>query len=419
MGGRYPPIQEPQAQRTWSGLLHPWAGELRPQARAFAERAAARVQGEVPELVCNSEASAEFATAVEGSILQFAESVDTGEDPAQIELPPVALPMVRRAVHHSVPLNKVIHSVRAARADVWEQMLALLADGGHDSPDAVALLSRWLLAYVDRFSETVEQVYEAEYEKREHTAAAAQTQMIDTILAGRPIDVSTTSQRLRYELKREHIAMIAWAEESAELPAPIASLQGALRRLATALGCEHPLFEPLGPRVMGMWVASFEPPGAERIDALRLAAEDTDVRVAVGEPAPGVSGFRRSHQDALEARRVAGLMRRPARTITRYGAVALNAIATVDLDQAQAFVARELGGLTARDDATTRIVATLGIFLDEGANHRRTARQLNIHENTVRYRIEQAEALLGRSTRERVRDLHMALSLLPVTQDDA
>jgi len=414
MPTRYPPIQVARAQKAWSELLLPWAEEVRPRARSFAERATRRVQVEVPALVPNSEASVEFATAAEGAILQFVESVGAGEDPSYVELPATALPLVRRAVHHGVPLHALIHSVRIARSDAWEQLLALFADGARGAPDepvAVALLSRWLLAYVDSLSETVEEVYTTEHESWLRTAAAAQTQVVDAILAGRPIDVAASSQRLRYELERGHVAMIAWVDESAELLDPIASVSQALHGLAANLDSERPLIEPLGPYTMGMWVASPDSSGAERLDALRLGIADADVRVAVGEPALGVAGFRRSHREALEARRVADLMRRPTRTITRYGAVALIAIATVDLEQTRAFVTRELGGLTARDDATTRIVATLEIFLDEGANHRRTARRLNIHENTVRYRIEQAEGLLGRSTRERALELHLALAL--------
>ena len=137
-------------------------------------------------------------------------------------------------------------------------------------------------------------------------------------------------------------------------------------------------------------------------------------RLALGEPARGITGFRDSHRQALHARRVATLARRPPGAVTRYRRVALTAMATADMEQAQAFVERELAGLVGGDDASSRLIATLRIFLEEGASHSRASKRLGIHENTVRYRIRQAEELLGRGVEERTLELRVALALLNV-----
>ena len=137
-------------------------------------------------------------------------------------------------------------------------------------------------------------------------------------------------------------------------------------------------------------------------------------RLALGEPARGIAGLRTSHSQALQARRVATLAGRPPGTVTRYRRVALSAMATVDMEQARAFVGRELVGLVGSDDVSARLVATLRIFLDEGASHSRASQRLGIHENTVRYRVKQAEELLGRSVEERTLELRVALALLNV-----
>jgi DNA-binding PucR family transcriptional regulator len=83
----------------------------------------------------------------------------------------------------------------------------------------------------------------------------------------------------------------------------------------------------------------------------------------------------------------------------------------VDLAQAQAFVHRELGELAADDDTTRRLAATLLIYLDEQSSRARTARRLALHENTVRYRIRQAEQILGRRVQDRTLELRVALAL--------
>ena len=48
-----------------------------------------------------------------------------------------------------------------------------------------------------------------------------------------------------------------------------------------------------------------------------------------------------------------------------------------------------------------RLTATLRIYLDEHRSRSRTAKRLGIHENTVSYRIRQAEEILGRSVDQR------------------
>lgn len=141
------------------------------------------------------------------------------------------------------------------------------------------------------------------------------------------------------------------------------------------------------------------------------------VRIGIGEPAPGIAGFRQSHTEAAEARRIADLAHRPAGTITRYAHVALRAIATSDLDQARIFVTRQLQGMAGDDEVTARLTATLRTYLAEHSSRSRTAKRLGIHENTVSYRIKQAEELLGHSVDQGTLDLRVALALSNLVRD--
>ena len=78
---------------------------------------------------------------------------------------------------------------------------------------------------------------------------------------------------------------------------------------------------------------------------------------------------------------------------------------------------RELRGLAADDDLTTRLTATLRTYLDEHSSRSRTAKRLGIHENTVSYRIKQAEEILGRSVDQRTLELRVALALAHLVRD--
>ena len=105
------------------------------------------------------------------------------------------------------------------------------------------------------------------------------------------------------------------------------------------------------------------------------------------------------------------LGKRPAGSVVRYPSVALAALATSDLGQARDFVGRTLGPLATGDETSLRLMETLRAFLDEGARHRRAAERLGVHENTVRYRVRQAEDLFERPVRPDDLDLRVALAL--------
>jgi DNA-binding PucR family transcriptional regulator len=86
-------------------------------------------------------------------------------------------------------------------------------------------------------------------------------------------------------------------------------------------------------------------------------------------------------------------------------------MATVDLPLARRFVDRELGALAADDDTARRLAATVGVYLEQQCSGTATAKRLGLHENTIRYRVRQAEQLLGRPVDERTLELRVALAL--------
>ena len=59
----------------------------------------------------------------------------------------------------------------------------------------------------------------------------------------------------------------------------------------------------------------------------------------------------------------------------------------------------------------------LRTYLDEHSSRSRTAKRLGIHENTVSYRIKQAEEILGRSVDQRTLELRVALALAHLVRE--
>ena len=196
-------------------------------------------------------------------------------------------------------------------------------------------------------------------------------------------------------------------------------MEAAIAEVRERLGATGALIHPLGILSIAAWIGTHDavPSAPVGRPAVRHAGgargSDRDRRTRARHRADSARATTRPSQ----ARRVAELAGRPPGTITRYSRVALAAIATADLDQARTFVQRELRGLAGDDDLTARLAATLRTYLDEHSSRSRTAKRLGIHENTVSYRIKQAEEILGRSVDQRTLELRVALALAHLVRD--
>jgi DNA-binding PucR family transcriptional regulator len=184
------------------------------------------------------------------------------------------------------------------------------------------------------------------------------------------------------------VAFVVWAEPA------VAMLESA----AAAVGGPGVLLVPMGTGIVAGWC------GASSLDPGKA---DEPVNVAIGTRGDGIDGFRRSHSEALEARRVARLAGMRGRV--RYEDVALPALLTSDIEQARAFAARELQDLAADGETERRLSETVLAVLEAQGSPRRAGQRLGIHENTVAKRLRAAENLLGRGIDERPSELLAAL----------
>lgn len=409
-------VEGDDQRRVWSAVLRPAAVELAERAPEIAAAANAYTSERLPELLNSAQALEMNCASIEASIRDLAEVLHAGADPAQTtRLGSPTLAYAQDGAQHGVPLTTLIRSYRLAHAATSRHVNAILgahARGAEELNLATELSSAWMFAYVDAALCLVEEVYNAERDRWLRSVAATQAETINTILAGRPIDTDVASRRLRHEVNRVHVAAIAWLDALEEGRNSQTILEAAIRDIAAMIGNQKPLVHPLGIASAAAWISTHSDVPSKVLDELCFrTATAPGVRVAVGEPAPGISGFRASHVEALEAQRITVLAGHPAGSVTRYGNVSLRAIATVDIEQSRAFVRRELGCLGSDDETTRRLAATLRAYLDENCSRGRAARRLHIHENTVAYRIRQAEELLGRSLETRTLELHVALSL--------
>ena len=413
---------EQGAERLWEDALRPMARELIANAPALSTDVVTVIREQFPELFLTDGGFEENRRATEANLIEAATVIEAGRDPASFELPAPTAEYAYDAVHRGVPLASLHRSIRLGHAALWRWCDTWLRAHVTDHADLLAaygLASSWLFAIVDALSNATESAYTVERERWLRTAAAVRSETIAGILTGQEADSQAAGRRLRYELNREHIALIAWVDSDEDGKDTFATLETAVEAAARATGAAGSISQPLGLLATEAWLSFPVPPEADRLDGIRLELSGTpNVYLASGEAAPGIAGFRVSHEQALLARRVATLTERRPASFTRYSRVALQAMVSTDLVQARAFVHRELGSLADSDDTSLRLAGTLQIYLSEHTSRSRAAKRLGVHENTISYRIRQVEDILGRGLGEDTLNLRVALAIAPIVRGE-
>lgn len=324
--------------------------------------------------------------------------------PGELRPPEEAFALARRLAAHGVELAALLEVYRSGQ----QAALAYVTTVSQDADLAAELVPRALVTVwghaIEWFAHSVEQLIGAYGEERERwvrSALTRRTQLVTAILAGDRVDVDEAEGDLGHSLRRQQTALVLWEGDPRPDGDAVARLEAEAARVALRCAAPRPFVVPAGPAEVWAWLATDLAPGA---DALRAADVSAGVRIAVGVTAPGVAGFRESHREALAARDLADLL--PDRLIA-YADVEVVSLLSRDRPAMQAFVRRELGDLAADDAAASRLRATVLAYLESGMDG--AASRLAIHRNTVRYRLHQAEAVLGRPVTDRRRELELAL----------
>jgi DNA-binding PucR family transcriptional regulator len=343
-----------------------------------------------------------------------------GTRPALATPPPEALAYAKEYVRRGLGLETLQRAYRTGQATLsrmWLEELRLRADDAEQLAETFGFFNDWLFQWVETLEHRLTEYYMVERERRLRGTSAMRSEQVRTILDGSPVDVRNASATLRYELDRRHVAYVVWTT-GATLDAPNGNvLFGAMERvaadIASLIGATDHLTVPLG-GYLACWAGFRQAPPSQMLAEQLPPATNRWISVALGETGEGLGGFRRSHEEAVLARRVHQL--RPDRqpTCVRFADVALEVMLTQSRDEARRFVALELGDLAAEDKSVARLRETLRVFLEENGSFQNAAASLGVHKNTVAYRIRRAEELLGHGVKERQLELQTALRLAPL-----
>lgn len=339
----------------------------------------------------------------------------------RVEPPTAALEYARRTAQHGVPVTALVRAYRLGQ----QQLLANVLDEIRcaDVDPGVALIAFETISgvtfrYIDWISEQVIRAYETERERwveNRNSVRAVRVRELLELTEGQlgQLDVDAASAAIRYPLRRTHLAVILWSDGHDAPGGELLRLERFLRELAEAMKLPDGALFVAADRLSGHgWLAL----PATVVDAAvtqirRFAAATNEAPwLAVGNALPGLDGFRRSHQQARSARRVA-VAGAAGHRFTAAGepGVAAAALLTEDLDQTREWVCETLGALAGDTDNDARLRDTLRVFLGEGSSYKAAAERLNLHHNSVRYRVERAIERRGRAIAEDRIDIELAL----------
>lgn len=327
----------------------------------------------------------------------------------ELRPPEAAFALAREFAARGIDLAELLAVYRSGQ----QAALAYVNQAGAEADLEPALVAQALVVVwsqaIEWFSSSVEQLIGAYGEERERWLRSAlnrRTQLVAAILAGDRVDLDDSERALGHSLRRQQTALVLWEPLPGAEGDSGARLEREAARVAARLGAAAPLVVPSGRTEIWAWLASDVPVRADDLRGIEIAA---GVRVTAGTSGPGLRGFRDSHREARAARDLADELPDP---LVAYADVEVVALLARDRPALDAFVRRELGALAADDAATGRLRATVLAYLEDGMDG--AATRLAVHRNTVRYRLRQAEDVLGRPLAERRRPLELALLCLSV-----
>ncbi|WP_329045909.1 helix-turn-helix domain-containing protein [Amycolatopsis sp. NBC_01488] len=308
-----------------------------------------------------------------------------------------------------MPIVALIRSYRMGHGRFLAQCVQELTGRYQDTELVNAIMARVIevsFRYIDRVSEHVIAVYQQERDRWLLSWTTVRSARVRAVLRDEPVDVGATEAALGYHLRQHHLGVVAWVAGRRDPGEGLARLDRLTGAAAGLLGCPaRPLFVPQDETLAWIWL----PLGARVSPEMPAEAfDDGDTRVAVGEPAHGLPGFRGTLRQALRTRDVA-LAADPGTRVTTFADVGSLALMCADLTATREWVRDTLGDLAVDDEPQARLRETLWIFLSTGASYTATAERMILHKNSVQYRVRKAEEALPASIQDRRAELELAL----------
>jgi hypothetical protein len=378
------------------------------------------LEDQIPELRGDAALVELLGTSVEGNVDTVLHALRYDIAVERVEAPTAALEYARRLAQHGVPVNALVRAYRLGQRRMNEVIFAELR--AIDIPEGtrvavIEAITGTMFEYIDWMSQQVVVIYEEERERWLENQNSLRALRVREILAGnKAVDVDAATTSIRYPLHWHHLGLVIWYPDLGAEGDELARLQRFLRDLGEAAAAAgSPLSIAADQSCAWGWLP-YRAAVADVVSKVRgfVQTRPDSPSVAIGTMAAGIEGFRRSHREADEARGVAILRGRPnssAPTVIAADDPGLSVVARLGGDVAgtRDWVATVLGNLAGDNENDARLRETLRIYLACGCSYKVAAEELNLHFNSVKYRVGRAVARRGREIGSDRLDIELAL----------
>jgi hypothetical protein len=333
--------------------------------------------------------TASLGCAVAGAVCSGIEGIEKGAD-WPVLIPPSTAKQVRRAAQEGVSLDVVLRRY-AAGSKALEEFIVAEAEGVPSGVLCQILSDQAPRA--DRLLEFVAGEYKEEYEQTRRLPSRRRADRIIHLLQS---DGPVSPNDLDYDFDDWHVGFILLGA-GAELAA---------RTCAERLGYRL-LQAPRDSETTWGWLSSSTQPVAGKLETFLSETLPRQVSVAIGEPRPGLEGWRFSHREAQMALRV---MLRSGQRLVRGRDVILHVAVMKDDTFARSLVDAYLVPLKKHANAR-KLLEALRAYLATGGNAAAAAASIGVARHTVQRRIRTVEETLDRPFHSCFAELHIALQI--------
>jgi sugar diacid utilization regulator len=218
-------------------------------------------------------------------------------------------------------------------------------------------------------------------------------EQVEKLLAGDLLDTSG----IPYDFDVQNVALVAVGSDA----------EDAIGNRARSLALPSLIVQSEGVAVWG-WLGNSTEFECAELEALAYSGQGADLRMAIGEPARGLAGWRLSHHQARAALPVA---MRGAGPVVRYADVALLASVVRDDLLATSLLRLYIEPLGDGRDGGEGLRQTLRAYFAADRNVSMAGEAIGVTRQAVARRLRAVEEMLGRSIASCGADLELALRL--------
>jgi hypothetical protein len=375
----------------------PLSSRVERQADALSRRMLAELVRQIPMYshLPQEQLQGEILDILNYNLVVFFRILREGGKPSPDDLFEVRASAARRA-EERIPLEAVLTAYHVGALVAWE---ALRQEARPDEHEEMLGLATQVMAYIEAVTSAVAGAYLEERQAIYGEEREARRALAEALLSGGPSDA--LAQRAGYQLAAGYLVVSLYVatspDESDEGVEGVVASRRKLRRMehfiTTGWADALSLLGSSGGPVL--FAVRGEHADAERdrladLMAGLAAASGADVTAGVSYR-PGLAGVAVAGAEAAEVLRLATELGRPP------GLYVLDDVLLEYLVTRPSDAASRLAGVLTALDHGPELVETLQGYFDADLDRKKAANALNIHPNTLDYRLKRVSELTGLS----------------------